>query len=165
MLTSFCSQNCPDQYCGIATCTRTVRTARFLVPRNCPDQYSGIATIPCLCEPFDSQRSLGIALISTVGLRSERNARPSSRPEHILGIALISTVGLRQVSELVEDGPEQATYSELPCALISTVELRPQNTPKAAVSANTRNCPDQYSGLATWSFPPTSSRMSLSELP
>ncbi len=89
--------------------------------RNCPDLYGGIATCPdgC-CLSADSQWILGIALISTVGLRLLARDGGALRLGH-LGIALISTGGI----------------ATPPLAIrLRGVWLA-------------RNCPNQYGGIAT----------------
>jgi hypothetical protein len=88
------ARNCPGQSGGLAT-GRFHGQGRLshLQARNCPGQSGGIATSK-VRQLSMMRSSLGIALVSTVGLRQDQ-LELLARHADKLGIALVSLVGLR----------------------------------------------------------------------
>jgi len=113
--------NGPEQYRGIATTAASPRSRARRRTWNRPEQYGGIATLERSSRGSCSPENLGIALISTVGLRRDGVSLAVDEPVVDLGITLISTVELRLLEGQVELGNYQ----------------------------HPRNFPDQYGGIAT----------------
>ncbi len=121
--------------------------------RHRPDQHGGIATFLCIpVTDVDPENEVGIALISTEGLRQNVNDRQQAperrrrhRPDQHGGIATLVGAGQLHRRHARRHRPDQHGGIATAEAVMKRVQARPS-----------RHRPDQHGGIAT--RPPVAAR-------